>query len=222
MGILIIKDLLVQKRMGVWLLFFGLFLPFAVVGSFGASAVTLCIVVFTYMLLTGSIARSDQNGHSDVLLLSLPLSRKTVVLSKYVSVLLYYCAGIVLYSGLSAAQSLLPGVTRPMTMTVDGMILSLCGVVFFSGIYLPVYFKVGHTGARIVTIVIFMVIPLIMVAGQKGIGRSRYFRRIVEPFKAVVAGLNDGMVDLLIIYLCVAGLCASAWLSIWWYRKRDF
>ncbi|MFC0418229.1 ABC-2 transporter permease [Cytobacillus solani] len=84
---LIKKDILMQKRalkLSVLLIIF-----FTItLSNIGPAGLTVGVLAITYQLVLGASALEDKNN-SDIILISLPIKRATIVLSKYVSIYIY-------------------------------------------------------------------------------------------------------------------------------------
>jgi ABC-2 type transport system permease protein len=96
---LLIKDLLIQKKSLWYLLFYILILllVFTSTSMDGDIAVVLyatCTCFIGYLLIAGACSYDEQN-RSEVFLNSLPITRKDIVLSKYLSIFVYTVIGLV-------------------------------------------------------------------------------------------------------------------------------
>jgi hypothetical protein len=94
---LLIKDLLIQKKSLWYLLFYILILllVFTSTSMDGDIAVVLyatCTCFIGYLLIAGACSYDEQN-RSEVFLNSLPITRKDIVLSKYLSIFVYAVIG---------------------------------------------------------------------------------------------------------------------------------
>lgn len=84
---LIKKDFLIQKRQVMLTLLLLVFFSFSL-SPMGAAGLSVSILAITYMLVFGAGQLEDKNN-GDVMLISLPIRRHTIVLSKYVSVYVF-------------------------------------------------------------------------------------------------------------------------------------
>ncbi|GIN92692.1 hypothetical protein J22TS1_37430 [Siminovitchia terrae] len=84
---LIKKDILMQKRALKLSILLMIFFSFTL-SNLGAAGLTIGILAITYQLVLGASALEDKNN-SDIILISLPIKRTTIVLSKYVSIYIY-------------------------------------------------------------------------------------------------------------------------------------
>jgi hypothetical protein len=100
----------------------------------------LCVVILFYCVSTTNLFL-DERDKIDLLLSTLPVRRKTVVISKYLMVGVLFVAGYVLYT--------LPSLNFQRAM------MGLLAVSLFNGIMLPLCFQFGAQATRYVTFVIF-------------------------------------------------------------------
>ena len=218
---LIYKDMLLQKKMFLFGLGYSLFVLVAFQNPvFAAGSYIMGAVAIAYMLILGACAYEDKNK-SEVILLSLPLKRRNIVISKYLSVFFFTIASLALIGILGALMKGcgLPVPRRYLGVTdILGTIVSLAILVT---LYFPLYFRFGYIKSRIVNMVLFLLVffapSLIREFGQNNSGPA--------PLKQVLSALNSipGEVAL----LAAAGfalllMLASLALSITLYKNREF
>jgi len=150
---LIVKDVLVQRKQLAFSFFYILFMTFVFqkneIGTFLAA-----ISAFTYLLVSYSCANEDKNK-SDVMINSLPVKRSQVVAMKYLSVIVFFLAGTVAYMLFTSILKNTGINIKIYTLTIDGIIGGFISVSLLTGIYFPVYFKVGYMKSRILSIILF-------------------------------------------------------------------
>lgn len=154
---LLIKDFMTLKKYFKTLLF--MLAVYAVYGYLADNAaflVSFSIILFSMVTIT-SIAY-DEQCHWNNYALTMPVSHKTIVLSKYVLGILLSLIGMILSLIGSVVISILNHSLTDMfsilfATAVAGIII---GFLFIS-IYLPFVFKLGAEKSRIIMVSIFLV-----------------------------------------------------------------
>lgn len=154
MATLILKDILIQKKTVILVLFYSILAIFAFQNLTGGPFV-ITGVAANYILFLTAAAYEDKNK-SELMLNSLPVPRKNIVLAKYLSVFVYTAISIVAYFIVSNIFRIfnLPLNIQPITFPGIITIFLLAGCMI--SIYLPLFFKFGYIQARILNILIFM------------------------------------------------------------------
>ncbi len=163
---LIIKDLFTIKKQGkILLAITGFYLLFAIITKnlsiFGA--VSVCVSI----LLPITSMSYDEHNKWDKYALSMPLSRKTIVLSKYVlGIMLNLVVSVVICAVnniLAFYMDINYGEVIATTLGISG-----AGILFLS-ILLPAIYKFGVEKARLLMIIVFLVPTLIgMLLSESG------------------------------------------------------
>ncbi|HHV96950.1 MAG TPA: ABC-2 transporter permease [Clostridiaceae bacterium] len=150
---LIMKDVLIQKKQIAFGFFYLLFVIFAFQNN-GVGTFIVGITAFTYLITTYSCA-SEEKNRADVMINSLPVRRSHIVAMKYLSVFIFFIAGTLaymLFTGLlkNAAINI-----KIYMLTLEGFLYGFISVCLMTGIYFPVYFKVGYMKSRILNLILF-------------------------------------------------------------------
>ncbi|HAF16758.1 MAG: ABC-2 transporter permease [Thermacetogeniaceae bacterium] len=162
---LLMKDLLIQKKTLGYLLFYIpiLLLVFTSTSMEGDIAVVLyatstCFIV--YLLIAGACSYDEQN-RSEVFLNSLPIRRKDIVFSKYLSILVYAVFGLTAGILIALIYNVL-GLGEPVRYpAVKDLFGALCGAIIIGAAYYPLYFKFGSIKTRLLHVIVIMAIFLI-------------------------------------------------------------
>ncbi len=162
---LLIKDLIIQKKT-LWYLLFYIPVLLLVLSSTTMAAdiapalYATCTCFIGYFLIVGACSYDEQN-RSEVFLNSLPIRRKDIVLSKYLSIFVYAVIGlaagifIVLINNIFGLGEI---VRYPASKDLLG---ALCGIVIIGATYYPLYFKFGGIKTRLLNVIVIMAIFLI-------------------------------------------------------------
>jgi len=155
---LILKDILVQKRILIFGLLYGVFIFFAlsqppfsqVIYSMGATAISYIFIL--------TALQADFKNNSIIILNSLPVKRSEIVASKY----LFLFAVIALSFLILAVAGLLINVSplpfRVKYPELSDLIITFLSVGILLSVYIPVYFKTGGRWIQIVNVLFFLFI----------------------------------------------------------------
>jgi ABC-2 type transport system permease protein len=153
---LVLKDLLIQKKSFLVLFLLGLFM-FIVYSNpiFENFIYIMGGVMIVYIFLVSANAEDEKNK-SEIVLVSLPLSRRDIVLAKYVSVPVYVVIGLgfLFLMALVFRLPLIPLMPRLINLT--DLLASLFIVGLAVNIYLPLYFRYGTAALRIFSVFLFL------------------------------------------------------------------
>ena len=144
---LLIKDLLQIKRFGrVFLLFalvFGIFSVF----SNDTIITSAFIIIFLGTMIPSIVMSSDESCSWNMYALAMPISIRTLVISKYAFVILIDLTGFILIGAVNAISA-----SRYGEITIqDSLLISLtlCGVaIAVLSLWMPVLFKFGTIKSR--------------------------------------------------------------------------
>jgi len=208
---LIKKDILMQKKTIGLSLFVILLFSFTLspMGTAGFAVSTLAV---TYMLMLGASALEEKTN-SDMMLVSLPIKKRTIVLSKYVSVYVYAAYAVLANVLIHFIADVLHMNSFGFPVTWQGVLGAVVAVSFFASVSFPLIFKYGYMKSRMANYVVLFG----MVFG--GTALVKYLTRSVDlGFLRDVSGGGwvGGIVPtaLLVVLSCV--------LSLRFYKNREF
>lgn len=144
---LLIKDLLQIKKFGkVFLLFALAFGVFSVLSN-DTIIIAAFIFVFLGMMIPILVMSSDETCSWNMYALAMPISIRTLVISKYAFVILIDLSGFILIGAANALSA-----SRYGEMTIQDSLLvslALCGAaIAILSLWMPVLFKFGPTKSR--------------------------------------------------------------------------
>lgn len=155
---LIKKELIVQKKM-IWFgLFYAVFL-FFVFANPALQEFTYSMAAFgiAYITVIG-VAQAEYKNNSDIVINSLPLTRREVVAAKYLSILTFTLIALALVGAVGLGfHFLLPVFNYRLINSID-IFTTFVSISLLAAISLPIYFKTGAQWTRVVNVVIFLVI----------------------------------------------------------------
>jgi len=216
---LIFKDILIQRKS----LLFGVIYVFVLILCFQDTGITMFLtsaIGFSYMMIQSACAYDDKNK-SDILLNSLPISRNTIVVSKYVSAFVFSGISIVVYSLITVIINLLKLPIKVSPITLEGVIGILFAIVLMCGIYFPVYFKIGYIKSKVYNfILIFGILFLTTTLLPAILGdKSKVIIQILTKF---FSSQSDLIIAIKMLILIILFFSISCMISLNIYRKREF
>jgi ABC-2 type transport system permease protein len=200
---LLLKDLLnLRKQARIILLFVGFYFVLGVINQNGDSFGG--VVALLFAMLTVTALAYDERAGWDKYALTMPVSRRELVLSKYL-------LGVLL-SGVAFLLNLIFQLVFVSAGLVDGLLISLAlfGVgLFFLAMMLPINFKWGVEKGRILMmIVLFGPTILITLLPRMGVPMpDAQFLQLLTYVLPVAA---------------IALFAASVWISLRIYEKKEF
>ena len=215
---LIIKDLLFIKS--TWKHLIIMFIGSLLI-SIAAGNYLLAVCVLPVMLLSSGINtfQTDEFYNTESYILSFPLSRKKIVLSKYLFTLLmllistyiglviYYLISIIIHPGFNGLNA---------DMLKQFLMLEF-SALFVDSIFYPVIYKFGCEKSRLVLLSILMLLLGIGAIASVYINTAN----IKIDFEKIVDFLQTYGVYTLGIFVAVC-LTISYFLSIIFYKKKDY
>lgn len=213
---LIKKDFLIQKGSLKLTLLFMLILTIAL-NQLGAVGLMIGILAVTYQLVLGASAIEDQKN-SEMMLVSLPIKRSTIVISKYFSVYVFTMFAMIGFYLIYLAVNLLP-VPMEINFSIDALIGAVIAVTLWCSISFPLIFKFGYLKSKIANLIIFFIF---VFGGTWLISFLSNGQMDGEGIPAIFAQQTDMTMLILIIVFAILLLVASFGISLAFYKKREF
>lgn len=204
---LIKKDFLVAFSSKGNILFLTLYIPliYIVLGTSGPERmISIMIMSFAYILTTISFAY-EVTTKPHILIQSLPIKKRDVVISKYISIFVNYIGAIIFIGGYLWIISLF-GIRTVDSFSFSLIINTLPILVISLSISLPAQFRLPARIANFVNSFIIIIVINRMMFVSSG-GKSM--------FDVYMAGDLKSLIITVIVYL------ASMTVSIWMYEGRD-
>lgn len=176
---------------------------------------TMCIVVFATVIL--SLFNADQYYHWDTYAAALPLGKKTIVRARYLLI-------IVITLGLAIFTAIMTGATAALLgISVLEQVyssVSTCAMIpIFSGIIIPVIYKLGVEKGRVVFMMLFL-IPFLVLTLFKDLIQGTAVEKLLVNLQqnpngqVIIAGM--------LIAVSILVLAASYMTSIKIYGNKEF
>lgn len=211
---LIKKDILMQKKTFLYSLVLILFLVFTL-GQTGPLSFVMIIFVITYLLAVNASALEDKNNN-DKLLISLPIKRRTIVLSKYVSVFVYAIYAMVLYFIIYVLVKFMNIPLHVYPLSKKGIVAILVAIILFNSINFPFIFKYGYIKSKTATFILFFGI---FFGGTYLLDKNPPF---IEKVFLFVENASTVELTLTTTLLILFILFVSIFASLKFYKNREF
>lgn len=199
---LIVKDLLnIKKQLLYYGVFIAIYLVLALTAGMSDFFGTMISVMCAVLPIT-AIAY-DERAKWDRYALSMPVSRRDIVLSKYLLGLLFCTAAFIvnvaflLFSGTDVAGGL---IYKPLLFAATG----LC----FLSLLLPLIFRFGVERGRILMILLAF-LPAAVIG------------TLPEIENDIFQGMFSGSSLSVIFFACILLFLASVSVSIWIYKRKE-
>ncbi|MFL0251042.1 ABC-2 transporter permease [Clostridium neuense] len=154
---LISKDILMQKKtLAIAILFIFVESIYVYFAKEVPVIIISILVPFAveYLLLTNSCLLDDKNK-SYIIINSLPVTKKNVVIAKYISVLVFFVIAICIQSIFAALINSNKGI-----MKIEYIIICFCLIAILNSVYLPAYFKSGYAKTKWLIMILFFAMYL--------------------------------------------------------------
>lgn len=215
---LIKKDILIQKKVVTLAIFMMLF--FAVtLSSMGPGATIVGILTVTYMFVLGASAIEDKNK-SDIILVSLPIKKQTIVLAKYLSVYVFATYAILLYAIIYFGVQLLH-IPLEMSLTQSGIISTLFIITVFFSISFPLIFKYGYLKAKTPNLILFFILVFGGTALVNNLDQLSSWT-FIQNTVTFLSERTETQLLLLLLPIAFVILVISYFISLRFYQEREF
>lgn len=208
-----VKPYLLDKRSLIYLVL-AIILPYG--NKEPISAIAL-VLLFSMLLSTYPFAISDQNN-LDKLYIALNIDRKTVVIGRYLTLLLFYVIasilGLIIYILLSIFMGIGVNIKEALFLTIT--ILTIMFIL--QSLQFPFFFKNGYLKSKSLTYLPFALISIISILFSK-IYNSAY----KDSFdKLVISLINNKYITISIIILIILLVINVSYrLSYKYYAKKS-
>lgn len=218
---LIWKDILIQKKTFIYAILYGFFAMVAFPASLSASGGYMFSGISIVYLLIIYANAYDEKNRSEVIINSLPVNRDSIVIAKYLSIILYLVIGVVIsaVAGLIVTQL---GFIENMRIIgiVDILTVFISACLMYS-IYYPVYFKFGSLKLKLFNVAMYMLflfVPNILTSYIQENPDNGLINKITHFFKNTNSLVLQGGLAIIVLLL----LFVSMLISIKVYKNKEF
>ncbi|MBE5947975.1 MAG: ABC-2 transporter permease [Lachnospiraceae bacterium] len=228
---LIKKDLLLLKTNTKVFIFIILFyILFGVTSDFGPAVITAMLTLVMSMMVLSTM-QWDEQAKWNSYALTTPVSRKMLVVSKYllslITIVIGTIMGFVCSIIVALTKSLIfDGQNYAFNLETLVIILTVFGVMLLiNAIILPAIYKFGVEKARVILLVliglpVFIISVLVAVISgliSNGTINSNFLTNVISWFEA-----NPALLAVIAVILLIAAIAASCRLSIKILEKKEF
>lgn len=220
---LILKDIILFKKTLVFSFIYIIFVIAIVfrqenLPSMATFPIFLLSTFTPVIFMLGTSLTYEDKFKSDILFNSLPLNRRTIVLAKYLSFIIYYLIGIVFYFLSIFFLRFLNFNITIQKADILVISLSLFAVSIYTGISLFLYYSFGQNTARIFNFV-FMVIIFGLF---KEFVLSLKKHNLLSTITRYLQTLNNIQISFLLLFVSLVIITISLLISTKTYSNKDF
>ncbi len=217
---LIKKELILQKKtLGFGLLYSLLLFAVFANAIFEGFAYSMSAFGMLYITIVG-IAQAEYKNNSDIIINSLPTTRREIVGAKYLSIITCTIIALVIVSFVGLVFHQLPAPFHYRLINMVDVVMILVSVLLLAAISLPIYFKTGAQWVRIVNMFIFMIIffaPAQIAVYLSKNGYQPWIQSLTH-----IARDQSWLFSLSVLAIMLGLLLVSYFISLKIYLKKDF
>jgi ABC-type transport system involved in multi-copper enzyme maturation permease subunit len=219
---LILKDILIQKKSLAYIALYVVIFSIAFQGT-GMDTFIVIAVAVTYQMVATACAYEDKAG-SDIMWNSMPIKRRNIVLSKYLSVLVYTIIAALVYMVFTILINLTAIPMSVAPITLPGLAAVFISTILMNDVYFPVYFKFGYMRARVISIILFFVlfIGIIGILSMAQMAQSKQSGTLFKIFNATFGNASGMQIIFAIIVAELIFTLISYALSVKFYNNKEF
>lgn len=223
MKTLLVKDyriLMTQKKSFFILLLVGVIM---VISTFEIDFLTGYMMMMAMILSLGTV-NYDELDNGMAFIMTLPANRKTYAIEKYVFTMINIvaCAVIMLmiYFITKGFVNWQFGVGDMVSVTAGW----ICGIMIAASVMIPLYLKFGAEKRRVVMMLLWGVVAVIAIGGQKlaEVMAGTEAMNTINGFFAKISTLPAGVVVLAVVAVLVMVVIFSLGISIGIMKKKEF
>ena len=223
MKTLLVKDyriLMTQKKSFFILLLVGVIM---VISTFEIDFLTGYMMMMAMILSLGTV-NYDELDNGMAFIMTLPANRKTYAIEKYVFTMfnIVACAAIMLmiYFITKGFVNWQFGAGDMVSVTAGW----ICGIMIAASVMIPLYLKFGAEKRRVVMMLLWGVVAVIAIGGQKlaEVMTGTEAMNTINGFLAKISTLPVGVVVLAVVAVLVMVVIFSLGISVGIMKKKEF
>lgn len=183
----------------------GMILPVPGMAVVAASAVSSLMVSTPFL--------GDERGRLDILYGVLPLARRSVVIGRVLSLVVYYLVAAALATAVTVAMAMARGDQFAPEILLIAHAAAFAFVGLSAALQLPVFFRIGYSRGRLMSYA-----PVLVLAGLGWLAQSA---GMLEPLSDAAAGIPLGIVVGGGFLLGAIGITVGTATSVRLYRSRE-
>ncbi len=215
---LVMKDATIQKKSFIMATLYsiGIFIAFGLKGGDFAIAVYIMGTVATTCIFIQNGFANDEKNNSEKILNSLPITRREIVIAKYISSIGFSVFTIILMFITGTALSKI-FIGKIPTIYSSDIIIALLSVWLLIALYLPFNFKFGYSRMRVYNTLVFLAFffaPKVIL--------SEFLSNPTHPIVKLINESSTEILSLISLAVVVVILLLSMFSSLKLYEKREF
>ena len=184
--------------------------------SFESTAVIAYLTVFAGVMALGTLSYDEfDNGYT--FLFTLPFSRKTYVLEKYVFVVIWALAFMIIGSIVSVILSAVRGLSADPAEIVMTAVMILAMALLIAAVMIPLRLKYGAEKSRIVLFIIYGLFAIALL----GLARLPLFEPLGKSIEGSFSSAGPALIAVPFV-LAAAVYAVSMLISIRILEKKEF
>ncbi|WP_125153065.1 ABC-2 transporter permease [Clostridium rectalis] len=217
---LLIKDYLLQKKVPIITISLSIFMCIIYLLSGGKTIILTLMSMFGIFCCT-FISVSYSNGYEEknnslIILNSLPLKRIVIVLSKYISLIMFCIINTSVFIFFSCLAYFIKN-SNIYVIPYELILLTFMILIIMFSIYYPLYFKFGYTYSRIFLALFYAIILSLPKILEK---LNLINKDSIKAFFHCIP-INQNRWITLSFFISIIVLLISLFLSILFYKNKD-
>lgn len=176
------------------------------------------------MVLSLGTVNYDELDNGMAFILTLPASRKTYAVEKYVltfiNIVLSAVAMLIVYFITKGFINWQVGAGDMMSATVGW----ICGIMLVASLMVPLYLKFGAEKRRVVMMILWGVVAVVAIGGQKimEVTANTEGMNAINDFFVKISTLPPAVVVLAVVAILVMAVIFSMGISVGIMKKKEF
>lgn len=221
---LILKDIILQKKVILFNLIYGVILFFAFQSpTFAPTLYVMGSTLIAYTLIMGACAY-DGKSNIDILFNSLPMKRSNIVAARYISTLVFVLIGLIIMGGEGFIMKFLGFSAPPRLINVEDVVGVMISLGILVSLYFPVFFKFGYIKSKVFNLVIFFIffaLPPLAINLYKGT-ISSVSRETIEAIFIFIEKQPSWLLLLVTASIFLLVIFISYCISCRVYKRKEF
>jgi len=184
------------------------------------SSFLIASIVTPYLLLQTAVVYEDMNK-TEIVLNSLPIKKDKLIMARYLSIFVYLVISVFIYISISFLIGIIDLPFKVESVTISGFVVAIMSLGILTSIYLPVYYKYGYIKAKLFHILFVMAaffLPTFIVE----IFNDNPDAAFVRSVNGFIQSISKGGLNLILVVLTCLIMTLSFFLSVCFYKKREF
>lgn len=211
---LLIKDFLVQKKTLAIAILYIISMLIFLQGFNNNGAVFLAGIPTVAYLFWVTAFQSDEKNKSEQIISSLPVTRREIVIAKYLSTIFYLVIGIIILLLVVVVVKTLGIQASIPLISIENIYKSVLSMLILASVNFPPIFKYGLKRGKIYNVITYMAFFFMMINLKNILLKSQNLQQYIQN--------RQMLVTYVVTLVTVLILIISVTLSIKIYENKDF